>query len=243
MVHSALPEAMSLANAARAGFTVILTGDNFTRLLAGLWTSIGISGLALIIGIPLGVILGALRTLPNPALRVVLRIYLECFRILPTLVVLFLAYYILPAELNVQVSGPTVAVVAFGLWVSAEISDVVRGGLVSVSDHQVDAGKALGMNGLQLLRYVRLPQSINLMIPATINLATRVIKTTSLLLLISVIDVVTVGQQIMESNRMTHPDSAFWVYGFIFLLYFIVCWPLSKLAQMLEHRAKERNNG
>jgi polar amino acid transport system permease protein len=234
---------MSLANAARAGFTVILTGDNFTRLLAGLWTSIGISGLALIIGIPLGVILGALRTLPNPALRVVLRIYLECFRILPTLVVLFLAYYILPAELNVQVSGPTVAVVAFGLWVSAEISDVVRGGLVSVSDHQVDAGKALGMNGLQLLRYVRLPQSINLMIPATINLATRVIKTTSLLLLISVIDVVTVGQQIMESNRMTHPDSAFWVYGFIFLLYFIVCWPLSKLAQMLEHRAKERNNG
>ncbi|MDN5633763.1 MAG: amino acid ABC transporter permease [Bifidobacterium mongoliense] len=243
MVHSVLPEAMSLASTAQAGFTVIFTGDNFTRLLGGLWTSISIAGLALIIGIPLGVILGALRTLPNPVLRVVLRIYLECFRILPTLVVLFLAYYILPAEFNVQVSGPTVAVVAFGLWVSAEISDIVRGALVSVSDHQVDAGKALGMSGLQLLRYVRLPQSINLMIPATINLATRVIKTTSLLLLISVIDVVTVGQQIMESNRMSHPDAAFWVYGFIFLLYFIVCWPLSKLAQMLEHRAKERNNG
>ena len=88
----------------------------------------------------------------------------------------------------------TVAVVTFGLWVAAEISDIVRGSLISVSDHQVDAGKALGMNGLQVLWYVRIPQSINLMVPATINLAARVIMTTSLLLLISVIDVITVGQ-------------------------------------------------
>ena len=89
---------------------------------------------------------------------------------------------------------------------------------------------------------MRIPQSINLMVPATINLAARVIMTTSLLLLISVIDVITVGQQIMEANRMTHPDAAFWVYGFIFLLYFIICWPLAMIAKALEKRAKERNN-
>jgi polar amino acid transport system permease protein len=240
---SALPDALSLAGATGRGIGILVAGDNFTRLLEGLWTSLSIAGLALLIGVPLGVILGALRITRNPIVRGVLRVYLEFFRIIPTLVVLFLAYYILPAEFNVQVSGPTVAVVAFGLWVSAETSDTVRGGLVSVSDHQIDAGKALGMNDVQLLWHVRLPQSINLMIPATINLATRVIKTTSLLLLISVIDVVTVGQQIMEANRMTHPDAAFWVYGFIFLLYFIVCWPLARLAQTLEKRAKERNNG
>ena len=139
----------------------------------------------------------------------------------------------------------TVAVVTFGLWVAAEISDIVpRGSLISVTIRcQVDAGKALGMNGLQVLWYVRIPQSINLMVPATINLAARVIMTTSLLLLISVIDVITVGQQIMEANRMTHPDAAFWVYGFIFLLYFIICWPLAMIAKALEKRAKERNNG
>ena len=172
-----------------------------------------------------------------------LRLYLEFFRIVPTLVLLFLTYYILPRELGVQVDGVTVAVVTFGLWVAAEISDIVRGSLISVSDHQVDAGKALGMNGLQVLWYVRIPQSINLMVPATINLAARVIMTTSLLLLISVIDVITVGQQIMEANRMTHPDAAFWVYGFIFLLYFIICWPLAMIAKARETRAKERNNG
>ncbi|KAA8827137.1 amino acid ABC transporter permease [Bifidobacterium myosotis] len=226
-----------------SGASVLFTGDNFTRLLSGLGTSVTVAGLALLVGIPLGVVLGALRILKNPVLRAVLRLYLEFFRIVPTLVLLFLSYYILPRELGVQVDGVTVAVVAFGLWVSAEISDIVRGALISVSDHQVDAGKALGMNGVQLLWYVRIPQSINLMIPATINLAARVIMTTSLLLLISVIDVITVGQQIMEANRMTHPDAAFWVYGFIFFLYFIICWPLAMIAKALEKRAKERNNG
>ncbi|WP_043164028.1 amino acid ABC transporter permease [Bifidobacterium callitrichos] len=226
-----------------SGMDVLFVGDNLTRLLSGLGTSVTVAGLALLAGIPLGVVLGALRTLRNPVLRAVLRLYLEFFRIVPTLVLLFLSYYILPRELGVQVDGVTVAVVAFGLWVSAEISDIVRGALISVSEHQVDAGRALGMSGLQLLWYVRIPQSVNLMIPAVINLAARVIMTTSLLLLISVIDVVTVGQQIMEANRMTHPDAAFWVYGFIFFLYFIICWPLAMIARALEKRAKERNNG
>lgn len=228
---------------AASGASVIFTGDNFPRLLSGLGTSVTVAGLALVVGIPLGIVLGALRILHNPVLRAVLRLYLEFFRIVPTLVILFLSYYILPREFGVQVDGVTVAVVAFGLWVAAEISDIVRGALISVSDHQVDAGKALGMNGLQILWYVRIPQSINLMVPATINLAARVIMTTSLLLLISVIDVITVGQQIMEANRMTHPDAAFWVYGFIFFLYFIICWPLAMIAKALEKRAKERNNG
>ena len=239
----ALSPAYPASTALASGASVLFTGDNFTRLLSGLGTSVTVAGLALLVGIPLGVVLGALRILKNPVLRAVLRLYLEFFRIVPTLVLLFLSYYILPRELGVQVDGVTVAVVAFGLWVSAEISDIVRGALISVSDHQVDAGKALGMNGLQLLWYVRIPQSINLMIPATINLAARVIMTTSLLLLISVIDVITVGQQIMEANRMTHPDAAFCVYGFIFFLYFIICWPLAMIAKALEKRAKERNNG
>ena len=65
--------------------------------------------------------------------------------------------------------------------------------------------QALALGRLQQLRYVQLPQSLNLMVPATINLATRVIKTTSLLLLISVVDVVNVGQQIMEANRRPLP--------------------------------------
>ena len=240
--HAIRALAVLAAGGHGSGAQVIFLGDNLPRLLQGLETSIAVSLLALAWGIPMGVVLGALRILHNRPLRVVLRLYLEFFRIVPTLVVLFLAYYLLPRWVGVQVDGVTIAVVAFGLWVAAEISDVIRGGLISVPDHQIDSARALGMSAWQILRYVRLPQSINLMIPATINLATRVIKTTSLLLLISVVDVITVGQQIMEANRMAYPDSAFWVYGFIFLLYFLICWPLSLLARRLERRAKERNH-
>ena len=139
MVLSAMTDPLHVTLA--SGMDVLFVGDNLTRLLSGLGTSVTVAGLALLAGIPLGVVLGALRTLRNPVLRAALRLYLEFFRIVPTLVLLFLSYYILPRELGVQVDGVTVAVVAFGLWVSAEISDIVRGALISVSEHQVDAGR------------------------------------------------------------------------------------------------------
>jgi len=226
-----------------SGIDVLFEGNNFSRLIGGLWVSVKVSALALAIGTPAGIILGALRTVPNRAIDWTLRIYLEFFRIVPTLVVLFLAYYILPRELGFRVGGETVAVVAFALWVAAEMSDIVRGALVSVPVAQLEGARALGLGRVQQLRYVQIPQSVNLMVPATINLATRVIKTTSLLLLISVVDLVNVGQQIMEANRQQHPDAAFWVYSFIFVLYFLACYPLAAAANRLEARAKGRIHG
>jgi len=226
-----------------SGIEVLFEGSNFGRLMGGLAVSVRVSALALLIGIPAGVVLGALRTLPSRAIDLVLRLYLEFFRIIPTLVLLFLAYYILPRELGFRVDGETVAVVAFALWIAAEMSDIVRGALISVPVVQVEGARALALGRLQQLRYVQLPQSVNLMVPATINLATRVIKTTSLLLLISVVDVVNVGQQIMEANRDHYPDAALWVYSFIFVLYFLACYPLAAAANRLEFRAKERIHG
>lgn len=226
-----------------SGIEVLFAGSNFSRLMGGLAVSVRVSALALLIGIPAGVILGALWTLPSRAIDLVLRLYLEFFRIIPTLVLLFLAYYILPRELGFRVDGGTVAVFAFALWIAAEMSDIVRGALISVPVVQVEGARALALGRLQQLRYVQLPQSVNLIMPATINLATRVIKTTSLLLLISVVDVVNVGQQIMEANRDRYPDAALWVYSFIFVLYFLACYPLAAAANRLEIRAKERIHG
>ena len=93
------------------------------------------------------------------------------------------------------------AVIAFALWVSAEFSDIVRGALISVPKIQRESGLALGLNKWQLFIYVLLPQAFQLELPATINLATRVIKTTSLLMMISVMDVINVGQQIVVHGR------------------------------------------
>ena len=216
-----------------SGINVLFEGTNFLRLMGGLWTAIWIAGLSLILGLALGTILGMFRTMKSRIIRFILRLYLEFFRIVPTVVLLFLVYYILPRQFNVNWPATWMAVLAFTLWVAAEFSDIVRGALESVPEHQRESGLALGLNQWQLFRYVLLPQALRLELPATINLATRVIKTTSLLLMISIMDVINVGQQIIEANNQTYPTGVFWVYGLIFILYFIIDYPLSKWAKHL----------
>lgn len=216
-----------------SGINVLFEGSNFARLMAGLWTSIWIAALSLVIGLAVGTIFGILRTFKNRPLRFVLRLYLEFFRIVPTVVLLYLVYYILPRSLHVNWPATWMAVLAFSMWVAAEFSDIVRGALESVPKTQRESGLALGLNRLQLFRYVLLPQTVKLELPATINLATRVIKTTSLLMIINIMEVINVGQQIIEANNQQYPADVFWVYGFIFILYFILDYPLSAWAKRL----------
>ena len=218
---------------AHSGINVLFEGTNFARLMGGLWTSVWIAALSLVIGLVLGTLLGLLRTRQNRFVRLLLLLYLEFFRIVPTVVLLFLVYYILPRQFHVNLPATWMAVLAFSLWVSAEFSDIVRGALEAVPVHQRETGLALGMNEWQLFRYVLLPQAFRLELPATINLATRVVKTTSLLMMISIMDVINVGQQIIEANNQTYPTGVFWVYGLIFFLYFIVDYPLSRLSKRL----------
>ena len=218
---------------AHSGISVLFEGSNFARLMGGLWTAVWIAAISLIIGLALGTIFGLLRTLKSRIIRLILLLYLEFFRIVPTIVLLFLVYYILPRQFNVNMPATWMAVLAFSLWVAAEFSDIVRGALESVPKHQRESGLALGLDQWQLFRYVLLPQAVRLELPATINLATRVIKTTSLLMTISIMDVINVGQQIVEANNQSHPTGVFWVYGLIFILYFIVDYPLSLWAKRL----------
>ncbi|EEU30753.1 ABC transporter, permease protein [Limosilactobacillus coleohominis 101-4-CHN] len=218
---------------AHSGISVLLEGSNFSRLMGGLWTSVWIAVVSLLIGLVLGTVLGLLRTMKNRLIRFVLWLYLEFFRIVPTIVLLFLVYYILPRQFKIDLPATWMAVLAFALWVAAEFSDIVRGALESVPKHQRESGLALGLSSCQLFRYVLLPQAFQLELPVTINLATRVIKTTSLLMTISIMDVINVGQQIIEANNQTHPTGVFWVYGLIFILYFVVDYPLSLWAKRL----------
>lgn len=223
---------------AHSGINVLFSGSNFDRLLVGLWTSIWIAALSIIIGLLIGTIFGVLRTMPNKIIRCILRVYMEIFRILPSVVLLYLVYYILPRSLHINWPGTWMAVLAFSLWVAAEFSDIVRGVLQSVPLAQKESGLALGLSKTQLFLYVLLPQAFKLELPATINLATRVIKTTSILMLISVMDVINVGQQIIEANNQKFPTGVFWVYGLIFFFYFILDYPLSVWAKSLMAKQK-----
>ncbi|AUI71669.1 amino acid ABC transporter permease [Companilactobacillus alimentarius] len=227
---------------AHSGINVIFLGHNFSRLLTGLWTTVQIAAIAIVIGLILGVLLGILRTFHNRFLRLILRLYLEFFRIIPTPVLLFLFYYILPKQINMQIPGQQIATLVFALWTAAEMSDIVRGALISVPKHQRESGLAIGLSRMQLYRYILIPQAFTLELPATINLITRIIKTTSLLMLISVMDVINIGQQIIEANNQHYPTGVFWVYGIIFLMYFLIDYPLSWWANRLERKNLDNTN-
>lgn len=137
---------------------------------------------------------------------------------------------------GVNLSGEVAAILVFSFWGIAEMGDLVRGALDSIPSHQYETGLALGLNRYQVYLYVIIPQTIRRLLPQTINLVTRIIKTTSLIVLIGVVEVVKVGQQIIEASRLTVPTAALWIYGVIFLLYFLVCYPISLLATKLEKR-------
>lgn len=206
------------------------------RLLGGLWTALRISLIAVVISIPLGILLGVLMTKKNRMLHAILRVYLEFIRIMPQMVLLFLVYFGTTRSFGWDLSGEVASIIVFVLWGTAEMSDLVRGALISIPKHQYESSEALGLSRMQTYLYVIIPQTIRRLIPLSINLITRMIKTTTLVLMIGVVEVLKVAQQIIEANRMNSPNAAFGIYLTIFLLYFLACWPISLLARHLEKK-------
>lgn len=218
------------------GISILLDGRNLIRLLEGLWVTVRIALLSVAISMALGVLLGMVMTLKNPITKALSRVYLETVRIMPQLVLLFLVYFGVTKTFGIHLSGEVSAIIVFVFWGTAEMGDLVRGALISIPKHQYESGRALGLTGVQIYRYIIIPQTILRLLPLAINLATRMVKTTSLIVLIGVVEVLKVGQQIIEANRYTAPSAALWIYGAIFFLYFLVCFPISRLAGRLEKR-------
>ncbi|MBR1689254.1 MAG: amino acid ABC transporter permease [Oscillibacter sp.] len=216
------------------GLEVLLKGRNLARLLGGLWVALRISLLSVAISIPAGILLGVVMTWKNPVTRALSRLYLEIIRIMPQLVLLFLVFFGTTRVFGWDLSGEFSSVIVFTLWGTAEMGDLVRGAFVSIPPHQYESAAALGLTERQTFFCVVLPQTVRRLIPLSINLITRMIKTTSLVLMIGVVEVLKVAQQIIEANRMSSPNAAFGVYLTVFILYFLACWPISLLARRLE---------
>lgn len=216
------------------GLEVLFKGKNLLRMLGGLGVALKISLIAVAVSIPLGILLGVLMTKKNPVTKVLTRIYLEFIRIMPQMVLLFLVFFGTTRAFGWDLSGESASIIAFTAWGTAEMGDLVRGALISIPQHQYESAAALGLSRSQTYRYVIVPQTLRRLIPLSINLVTRMIKTTSLVLMIGVVEVLKVSQQIIEANRMTSPNAAFGLYLTVLLLYFFICWPISLAAKHLE---------
>lgn len=218
------------------GISVLFKGKNMARMLGGLWIAVKISLISVAISILLGILLGVVMTWKNPVTRTVTRLYLEIVRIMPQMVLLFLVFFGTTRMFGWNLPAETASVIVFSFWGTAEMGDLVRGALISIPKHQYESAAALGMTKPQIYFLIIIPQTMRRLIPLSINLVTRMIKTTSLVMMIGVVEVLKVTQQIIEANRMTTPDAAFWLYGTVFLLYFLACWPISMLAGHLEKK-------
>lgn len=215
---------------------VLTQGNNFARLLQGLGVSIQIALASMALSIVLGTLLGVVMTSKNKAIHTITQVYLQFVRIMPQLVLLFLVYFDLTRAWGVNLDARLAAVIVFTLWGTAEMGDLVRAAIESVPRHQYLSAAALGIEGRELYRHVVLPQAVRGLLPATINLTNRMIMTTSLVALIGVVEVLKVAQQIIDANRFEYPSAALWIYGVVFLMYFLVCFPISLAARKLEER-------
>lgn len=216
--------------------SVLFKGRNAIRLLEGLGVTLSLSAVSVLLSILVGLLLGFLMMRKNPIIRLFCRVWLETIRIVPQLVLLFLVYFGAAKAFGLQISGEVAAVIVFTFWGGGEMGDLVRGALTSIPKHQSESALALGLTQRQAFLHVLLPQAVRRLIPQAINLTTRMIKTTSLVMLIGVVEVSKVSQQIIDASRFEAPKAAIWIYAVVFFLYFIVCRPISMLAARLERR-------
>lgn len=164
------------------GISVLLKGQNFMRMLAGLGVALKISLISVVISIPLGIVLGVLMTWKNPITKAILRIYLEIVRIMPQMVLLFLVFFGTTRAFSWDLSGENASIIVFSFWGAAEMSDLVRGALISIPKHQYESSEALGLSKVQTYWYIIIPQTLRRLIPLSINLITRMIKTTTMII-------------------------------------------------------------
>ena len=159
--------------------------------------------------------------------------YLEIVRIMPQLVWLFVVFFGVTKLTGLNLGGEMSAVIVFTIWGAAEMGDLVRGAFLSIPRHQFESSLSLGLSKLQMYVFIIFPQAIRGLIPNVINLSTRMIKTTALVSLIGVTEVLKVGKQIIDANRFEYPNAAIWVYAAIFFMYFFICFPLSMASRAL----------
>jgi len=214
---------------ASSGLELLLV--SLPQLGKGAAQTLAISGLGIVFSTVGGVLYGVLASLNLRSLNLLLRVYLELFRAIPVLVWLYLLFFGLPIFFALSIPSFWCAVLVLSLWGASEVGEVVRGALRSLPRGQREAGLSIGLGAWQLYGYVLLPQALKRMTPPTINIYTRIIKTSSLAVLIGVVDVIKVGQQIIERTY-----ESVLIYGALFLFFFFICYPLSAASRALERR-------
>lgn len=217
-------------------------GDGYWRYLTdGLLTTLAITFFALIIGVVLGIVVAIVRCthdkIGNMKIADALcRFYLTVIRGTPVMVQLLIIYFVLLLPLGVDKF--VAAVICFGINSGAYVAEIVRGGIMSVDDGQMEAGRSLGFNYVQTMWYIIIPQAFKAVLPALANEFITLLKETSVAAYIGVADL-TRGGEIIRGKTF----SAFMPLLAVALIYLVMVLGLSYLVKLLERRLRKSDRG
>lgn len=206
--------------------------NSLPAFLDGAVITLELTAIGLLMGLVLGLLAALARVYGGPWLRRVAIAYIELFRGTPVLVQLFLIYYGLPG-LGLTLSRFLSACLAMGLNSGAYQAEYLRGAIQSVGEGQLMAGRAIGMSRLKAIWYVILPQALRLVIPAWSNEPISLLKTTAVVFLIAVPDLMTKAKEI--AARSYDPIAS---YLAVAVVYLAMVFLLDQLLKFIERRAR-----
>jgi polar amino acid transport system permease protein len=199
-------------------------------LLQGLKWTVLLAIIGFIGGGFFGVLIALLRTAKNRYARNFTAAYIAVFQGTPLLMQLFVVYYGV-ALLGIDVNAWIAVAIAFTLHASAFLGEIWRGSIQAVPKGQTEAANALGLHHFSRMKDVILPQALKISMPATIGFLVQLIKGTSLAAIVGFIELTRAGQ--IVSNQTYRP---LLVFGIVGLIYFVICWPLSRMGSRIEKR-------
>lgn len=188
---------------------------------------------ALLLAIALGIIFGVMSSTQNKILKRIAGIYVQFFQNTPLLIQMFFVYFGLPL-FGLTLNVGTIGVICVGIYHGAYVSEVIRTGIAAVPRGQAEAALSQGLTYLETMYEIILPQAWRIILPPFTNQVVSLIKNTSLVALIA-------GPDIMFMANSWSGYNLYYGPAFVFagLLYFILCFPLAKLASYLEARSKK----
>jgi len=211
-------------------------------LQVGLPATLRVSAIAVVGATVVGIVLGTLLTLDAALARILTRGYVEVFRGLPILVTVFMVYFGLPSiNPELEFSPLTATAIALILWGSAQVAEATRGAVQSIPREQHEAAAALGFGWVGRHRSVILPQALRRLLPPLVSLLVNIIQNSTLAAVIGGIELLQAGKA--QTERLTfYPPAgigeihAFEIFAFVALLFFLISFPLTRLAAYLEKR-------
>ncbi|MEH7343514.1 amino acid ABC transporter permease [Bacillus sp. JJ1532] len=205
--------------------------DNLDIFVKGAYLSLKISAFALILSIPIGIIIGLGRISRNKFISFLTSIYVEVFRGVPLLVLLLWIYFVLGSVL--RLGSYMSAILGLGLYGAAFIAEIVRAGIQAVPRGQMEAARSSGMTYIQAMRLIILPQAFRKILPPMASQFIILIKDSSLVSVIGVMDLTLLGRNIVTTSLRSLE-----VWTFIALIYFVITFVLSQIINYFERKYK-----